>query len=327
MEYINIIYMKSKYIKNIIVAIIVLIVIFNISVIYLCRYSIPSDNLKNKVLWVSDPEYFNHSMTNGVIAIRHDKLVRNNMINLIKCLFTQSKSTLWIFSGDNFENKKNLNLPYEDPRMFYYNNKYYIIGPRPVFSSEFGIVTGVEIRPNLVILNNDLEIESHKEFDFTEFKKPVMQKNWNLFTDVNNNLYCFTDVYPIMKIRKIDLNTPKLYGGFQHDMTSFFPKFKGYLRCSTAFIPWKNNTMICGLHFKRDFVVIRSLFFVVKDKYPFEPVAYSKTYSFFNQENCIEFLTSINWNKDKTKIICCVGNVDYNSYNLEVDPSDIEFIN
>ena len=316
--------MNSKHIKNIIVAIIVLIVMYNILHIYLARYSIPSKPLKNKVLWVSEPEYYNHSIANGVIAMRHDKVVRNNFINNIKCMYTQSKSTLWIFSGDNFEIKKNLNLSCEDPRMFYYKEKYYIIGPEPTFS-QVTKVTSTEIKPHLVVLNKNLELESNKEFDFTEFKKPVMQKNWTLFTDSTNNLYCFTDVYPKMKIRKIDLNTPKLYGGFEHDTTSFFPKQKAHLRCSTGFIPWKNNTMICGLHLKRHLNVIRSLFFVVQDTYPFEPVAYSKTYSFFNQQNLVEFLTCINWNKDKTKLICCVGREDYNSYNLEVDPSDIEW--
>ncbi len=312
--------------EHIVIGIIVLIILFKISCIYLCTYSIPSINLKNKVLWESKPEYFNHSMANNVLAVRHDKLIKNNIIGYIKAMYIRTNTTLWIFSGDNFENKKNLGIICEDPRMFYYNDKYYIIGPKPIFIDDKKI-TIVEIKPHLVVLNKDLEIESYKEFDFTEFKKPIMQKNWNLFTDVNNNLYCFTDVYPKMKVRQIDLNTPKLYGGFERDMTTFFPKPDGHLRCSTNFIPWKNNTLICGLHRKKHLKVIRSLFFVVKDTYPFEPVAYSKTYSFFNQQNFVEFLTCINWNKDKTKIICCVGKEDYNCYNLEIDPGDIEFVN
>ena len=147
--------MNSKHIKNIIVAIIVLIVMYNILHIYLCRYSIPSKPLKNKVLWVSEPEYYNHSIANGVIAMRHDKVVRNNFINNIKCMYTQSKSTLWIFSGDNFEIKKNLNLSCEDPRMFYYKEKYYIIGPEPTFS-QVTKVTSTEIKPHLVVLNKNL---------------------------------------------------------------------------------------------------------------------------------------------------------------------------
>ena len=165
-------------------------------------------------------------------------------------------------------------------------------------------------------------------FDFGDLKKPIMQKNWNLFTDINDDLFCITDVYPKMKIRKLDINTPRLYGGVEHDMKQFFKNIdkKLHIRCSTNFIKWKSNTLICALHVKKHTLILRSFFFVIKDSFPFEPLAYSKTYTFFNNTDPIEFITCINWNKDNTKIICCVGRGDYKGYNLEIEPSDIEFI-
>ena len=95
---------------------------------------------------------------------------------------------------------------------------------------------------------------------------------------------------------------------------------KAFIRCSTNFISWKDNQLICILHLKK-LVYIRSFFFTIEDTYPYRPIKYSKIYHFFNER--IEFASGIQWRNDK--IVVSLGVNDYKGYVTEIDPNDIEF--
>jgi hypothetical protein len=156
----------------------------------------------------------------------------------------------------------------------------------------------------------------------SEFKKPITQKNWNLFKDKDNNVLLITDVYPKLIIKKVNLENANILAKVEHDTQNFFPSIykKCYIRCSTNFIPWKNNQLICILHLKK-IIYYRSIFFVIEDTYPYRPVKYSKIYHFFNER--IEFASGIQWRNDK--ILVALGVNDYKGYVTEIDPNDIEF--
>ena len=209
----------------------------------------------------------------------------------------------------------NLNINLEDPRIFYHNNYYYIIA---VDSSTIKD----NILPKLIKLDSKLNIINIKQFDTSEFKKPVRQKNWNLFKDKHDNFLMITDVYPKMIIKKVNLENTNILDKVEHDTSNFFPEIykKAFIRCSTNFIPWKNNQLICILHLKK-LIYIRSFFLVIENTYPYRPVKYSKIYHFFNER--IEFVSGIQWRNDK--IVISLGVNDYKGYVTEVDPNDIEF--
>jgi len=124
-----------------------------------------------------------------------------------------------------------------------------------------------------------------------------------------------------MIIRKVDLHNAKLLDGIKYNTSNFFPYYKYYIRCSSNFIPWKNNQLICILHLKKN-ITIRSIFFTIEDKYPYKPINYSKIYTFFN--SYIEFVSGIGWKNNK--IIVALGKDDYQGYLVEINPNDIEFI-
>jgi hypothetical protein len=130
-----------------------------------------------------------------------------------------------------------------------------------------------------------------------------------------------------MIIKKVNLENAHILAKYEHDTSNFFQKIykKFFIRCSTNFIPWKDNQLICILHLKKLYfkiVYIRSFFFVIEDSYPYRPVKYSKIYNFFNER--IEFVSGLQWRNDK--IIVSLGVNDYKGYVTEIDPNDIEFM-
>jgi len=205
----------------------------------------------------------------------------------------------------------------EDPRIFYYKDNYYII------AVDSDTIKN-NIIPKLIKLDRNLHLVNIQEFDMTEFKKPIKQKNWNLFKDKNNNILMITDVYPKMIIKKVNLENASIQRKYDHDTSNFFPKIykKFFIRCSTNFIPWKNNQLICILHIKKYYLYYRSFFFVIEDTYPYQPIKYSKIYHFFNER--IEFASGLQWKNNK--IVVGLGVNDYKGYITEIDPNDIEFI-
>jgi len=268
------------------------------------------EKIPNKILWESMPNEFNPSFANNVIAIRYSNWDRKNWDWLLKNRLKGKEYSDIILYKNNIRKQLNLNL--QDPRIFYNKNNYYIIAVKSVNYNQ-------EIIPQLITLNSNLEIEKTTEFNIKE--KPVKQKNWNLFTDKNSNILIITDVYPEMIIRKVDLHNAKLLDGIKYNTSNFFPYDKYYIRCSSNFIPWKNNQLICILHLKKN-ITIRSIFFTIEDKYPYKPINYSKIYTFFN--SYIEFVSGIGWKNNK--IIVALGKDDYQGYIVEINPNDIEFI-
>jgi hypothetical protein len=172
-------------------------------------------------------------------------------------------------------------------------------------------------------LDKNLNIVSIQQFDMSEYKIPIKQKNWNLFKDKHDNILMITHVYPKMIIKKINLQTTNILEKVEHDTENFFPNIykKYHIRCSTNFIPWKDNQLICILHLRK-LIYYRSFFFVIEGSYPYQPVKYSKIYHFFNER--IEFVSGLQWRNNK--IAVALGVNDYKGYVTEIDPNDIEFI-
>jgi len=301
-----------------ILIIIISIILFILTFIYKLFYfsKLNGKKLNNRIFWESNTHEYNPSIANNIIAIRYCNIEKKNLFSLIKYIILQEqkkiKNSIIIYKNNI---PINLNINLEDPRIFYHNNYYYIIAVDSATIKD-------NILPKLIKLDNNLNIINIQQFDISEFKKPVRQKNWNLFKDKHDNILMITDVYPKMIIKKVNLENTNILTKVEHNTSNFFPNIykKAFIRCSTNFIPWKNNQLICILHLKK-LIYIRSFFFTIENTYPYRPVKYSKIYHFFNER--IEFASGIQWRNDK--ILVGLGVNDYKGYVTEVDPNDIEF--
>jgi hypothetical protein len=303
----------------IIILTIIIIIFFILTFIYKLFYfsKLNGKKLNNRIFWESNTHEYNPSIANNIIAIRYCNIEKKNLFSLIKYIILQEqkkiKNSIIIYKNNI---TINLNINLEDPRIFYHNNYYYIIAVDSATIKD-------NILPKLIKLDNNLNIINIQQFDISKFKKPVRQKNWNLFKDKHDNILMITDVYPKMIIKKVNLENTNILTKVEHNTSNFFPNIykKAFIRCSTNFIPWKNNQLICILHLKK-LIYIRSFFFTIENTYPYRPVKYSKIYHFFNER--IEFASGIQWRNDK--IVISLGINDYKGYVTEIDPSDIEFL-
>ena len=308
----------------IILAILSIILILMI-IIYKSFYfsKLNGKKLNNSIIWSSNVNEYNPSITNNIIAIRRCNIKKKNIIlsyinnNILKKEKIMNFSSIIIYTN---KNRIDLNISLEDPRIFYHNNKYYIIA---IDARTYYKNNKRNFIPKLIKLDNNFNLINILQFDMSEFKKPITQKNWNLFKDKHDNILMITDVYPKMIIKKVNLENANILAKVEHDTQNLFPSIykKIFIRCSTNFIPWKNNQLICILHFKKYYIYYRSFFFVIEDTYPYRPIKYSKIYHFFNER--IEFVSGIQWRNDK--ILVSLGVNDYKGYVTEIDPNDIEF--
>jgi hypothetical protein len=303
----------------IILTIIITILLFSTFIYKLFFFSkLNGKKLNNRIIWESNINEYNPSISNNIIAIRSCNVEKRNIISSYIKNFISQKQKSMINSIIIYTNKKskNINVNLEDPRIFYHNNNYYII------AVDSDTIKN-NIIPKLIKLDENFDIINILSFDISEFKKPVKQKNWNLFKDRNSNILMITDVYPKMTIKKVNLENANILAKYEHDTSNFFPDIykKSFIRCSTNFIPWKNNQLICILHLKKYYIYYRSFFFTIEDTYPYRPIKYSKIYYFVNER--IELASGIQWKNDK--IVVSLGVNDYKGYVTEIDPNDIEF--
>jgi hypothetical protein len=293
---------------------IIIIIFFIITLICKAFYfsKLNGNKLSNKIIWESNINEYNPSISNNVIAIRNSNWEKNSILFFITNLFINHYEDIIIYKNNI---RKELNLSLYDPRIFYHNYHYYIIAIEPKKD---------ELIPNLIKLDTNLDIINTQQFNINKFKKPVKQKNWNLFKDKHNNILLITDAYPKLIIRRVNLENANILGKVEHDTSNFFTNIykKAFIRCSTNFIPWKDNQLICILHFKKYYIYYRSFFFIIENTYPYRPIKYSKIYHFFNER--IEFVSGIQWRNDK--IVVSLGVNDYKGYVTEIDPNDIEFL-
>jgi hypothetical protein len=298
----------------------ILIIFLFLTIIYKVFYfsKLNGKKLNNKIIWESNKYEFNPSISNNIIAIRTSNVEKKDIFSLIKYVIKQKHKNIVsdiIIYNNNIPKKLYLNL--DDPRIFYHNNYYYIIA---CYSFK-NINSYIQ---KLIKLDSNFNIINIKQFDISEFKKPVKQKNWNLFKDKHDNILMITDVYPKMIIKKVNIENVNILAKYEHNTEFFFPEIykKFFIRCSTNFIPWKNNQLICILHLKKYYLYFRSIFFTIEDTYPYRPIKYSKIYHFFNER--IEFVSGIQWRNNK--IIVALGVNDYKGYLTEIEPNDIEFL-
>lgn len=293
-----------------------LLIIF---ILFLCPRnilkSISSKRLHHKTIWISQPHQYNPSITsNHVVAIRKSHQSLYNWYDTILTSFYMKPYSNILLYHTHLSKMISLDLNLEDPRIIYYQETYYIIAVK---------YQHPEIIPHLITLSSDFKIIRVKAFDMSPFPTPYRQKNWNFFITPTHELLLITDIYPEFIIRSVNMDTLETTILVKHNTTNFFPASNGFLRCSTTFIPWINNTLLGALHVKHQ-LTIRTLFCTIQDHYPYQLVSYTPVYHV--QNKLIEFISGLTWNSTKTRLVCSFGIEDYQGIVIEVDPNELEFI-
>lgn len=74
-------------------------------------------------------------------------------------------------------------------------------------------------------------------------------KNWTLFRDSQRNLRLLTDLFPIMRIRSVDVLTGRNQIVVEHDTTALF---EHPLRGTSAPVAWSDGLLICAGHWANE---------------------------------------------------------------------------
>jgi hypothetical protein len=184
-------------------------------------------------------------------------------------------------------------IPLEDPRISYNEGKFY------VSITEFN--SRKDIHPALYIFNKDLQlltILNYNKNDYHILNKPShIQKNWCPFF-VNNIMYLHTDTYPNWNVYKIN-SQGNMVNIINYDSKRFFHNCKTkFLRCSTSWKSFSQNTYICGLHTK-DFTchkflpTIRTVLVEI-DKNTLLPIRKTPIFCIDNKDDTrVQFLSGI----------------------------------
>ena len=301
--------------------VIILIVLFIIITFYcydimLNTTNIKSSYLKHSIIWKSLPHEFNPSITldkNNLVVVtrKSNKCVYNAFymfLNTITNIFSDFDEDIIIYS----ENKRiSLNIPLEDPRIYLHQNKYYILAT---------YAKDEDMYQRFLILNKDFEVNVIKDFNFSQFNKPLKQKNWNFFADLQENLLLLTDIHPKLIIRKVNIDTGDLYTIIEHDTTKLFSDIDvSFIRCSTSFIKYTETTLLCAIHVKNILGSIKTMFLEIEGNYPYKPLWHSKIYSFFDHR--VEFTSGLL--KDNNNLLLSLGVGDYQGYVIKIKIEDI----
>jgi len=289
-------------------------------------YSIPSRLLPNETVWKSKSYQYNPSIANGVIAIRNSYYNRHSAFHMLKITVynslkrivpftTKDRFVLYHINDMNKLHPVYLDVGLEDPRIFYHTqkNEYYMLGTHSTKESIF---------PSLITLSPQLQILSNSPISSKGFPTPLRQKNWTFFTDAHQQVLLLTDVYPSLRIRTFDDKTYETNLMVEHNTSSFFalPKHLQMIRCSSNFVPWKNNTLLCALHVKYC-ITYRTLFITIEDQYPFRPLRHSDLFHLTG--NAIEFASGLDWNEDRSRLLLSFGRDDYDGMIVSIRPDDI----
>jgi predicted GH43/DUF377 family glycosyl hydrolase len=197
---------------------------------------------------------FNPSLTkygeNYVMSARYSNKTLKNIYSYLLSKSKNISHICFILLSPNFEILKIIfpklnNIPLEDPRIHYHNNKFY------VSITEFN--SDSDIFPALYILDKEFNlikrVDYNKDNYFAHAPKNNIQKNWCIFSHYDD-LLLHTDSYPIWRVMKIT-ETGNMSQLLEHDTTDFFENYKQkIIRCSTSWKSLTESTYICGLHTK-----------------------------------------------------------------------------
>ena len=284
-----------------------------------CMCSISSQFLPHRLVWESEKNHYNPSMTahttdtdNGsVLAIRHNYQHFDNWLSTVFNAPLKFENDLVLFHGPSYSRRTTLGINMEDPRIFYHDGTHYIIAVK---------YDGTNIIPHLITLHTDLTVQSVRSFSMEDFTSPYRQKNWVFFTDNQGQLLLLTDVHPELIIRKVDMGTMRLSIVVQHNTKEVF-RHQGYTRCSTSFVTWKDGTLLCALHLKHQ-LTIRTLFFCIQGSYPYLPVSYSPLYHV--QNKLIEFASGLSLDSMGKRLWLSLGIENHKGLVVELNPEEIE---
>lgn len=282
---------------------------------------LPSLDYKNRVVWSSKEFKYNPSISNNVIAIRENNKKHTSVFStLYSYYFIENINNIRLYKLSNSQdmNEKSLDLDLEDPRIFYHNDKYYILCFDGTDDKIYKIV-----RPNYVILDNQWNILKHSEFYASDLKRNSKQKNWNFFKDLDNNLLIISDIHPEMTIRSFNEEDGRVEIISKINTENIFNGYKCHIRCSTGFIPWNKDELIGAIHLRSHYNY-RTIFVVINGRYPYTIKRISYPYNFKNK--VIEFVSGLDWNDTKDKLYIALGINDYTGEVLEIDPKDILFV-
>lgn len=247
----------NKYAIILLVIILLYFLLFSTNIIndrWSCKYK----HLQcNKVLdWEISGMYkiFNPSLTkyreNYVMCARYSNKTLKNLFLYLSSKSTNSSHICIVLLSKKFEVLKIIfpklnNIPLEDPRIHYHNNKFY------VSITEFN--SNSDIFPALYILDKEFNlikrVDYKKDNYFRHAQKNNIQKNWCPFSH-GQDLLLHTDSYPIWRVMKIN-ETGNMSKILEQDTTSFFENSKQkIIRCSTSWKSLTESTYICGLHTK-----------------------------------------------------------------------------
>jgi hypothetical protein len=184
------------------------------------------------------------------------------------------------------------NIPLEDPRIHYHNNKFY------VSITEFN--SNTYIFPALYILDKEFNlikrVDYNKDDYFKHALKNNIQKNWCPFNH-GDDLLLHTDSYPIWRVMKIN-ELGNMSQIVEHDTTEFFENSKQkIIRCSTSWKSFTEDTYICGLHTKEfsiSIIPIYNTILIEIDKKTLIPIRKTDTICIDSKNHTkVQFLSGI----------------------------------
>lgn len=183
--------------------------------------------------------------------------------------------------------------PLEDPRIEYYNGKYYIS------ITEFKKIR--YIFPCLYVLDNNFNVLQRIEYNKLDYfgeklvyKSKFIEKNWCPFTR-GKDLLLHTDTFPVWKVFSLG-NTGSMNQITSFDSRKFF-KFvrQPHIRCSTSWKSFTKKTYICGIHTKQYsgvFSTIRTILVEI-DKITLLPIRSTDVFCIDNNDSRIQFLSGL----------------------------------
>lgn len=200
-----------------------------------------------------------------------------SLSNRIIC--TQTPSDIAIHYGTSWSRHHTLGLPnMKNPRLFEHDGIMYILASS-----------------HLITLN----LQNHVQRIL-----PIEQGV--LFHD-QNQVFLMTDVYPILRIKTVDLDTCSTTLCIEKDTKDFFKLPDGCtVQTGTTCVSWKNQ-LLCGVQVYHK-KTVRTLFFTLQPTV-FTPVSHTPLYTFTNNLN--EMVSGLEWNQSVLWCTVTIGNTGH----------------
>lgn len=272
-------------------------------------------------------QYFNPSITRFgnkfIHCARQSTYTSKNILRHLygKCFYD---SSIFFYETDiNFKKVHIINVPavqnlyLEDPRILYFNNLYYI--------SCTLLKNKKDIYPVLLVYNTSYNYIRKIEYKgYIDEKIPRMYKNWCPFVK-DEKIFLHTDTYPKWRVYSLNDNG-QMKLEVENDSVKFFNmKNDLYLRCSTSWKRYDNNSYICALHTKSKgfYKKIRTIFVLI-DKRSLFPIKKTPIICLDNVNHTrIQFISGLEID-DNGDILISYGIGDYMSITSKIKRTSLD---